>query len=529
VIVNFDAIHGEPAFTKVDIDSLVKVWLMFADDKGSQIDSIWWNWGEGHQAPYPSKILPLYDHPGYRKWVDQGIDIMRVFLDETKKRKLEVFYTYRINGSDQDLGPARKIPMKEAHPDWLIHVPWHSEGFWNFAVQGVRDYKLSILREAAENYDFDGIELDFARLPVLFPLGQQWENRDRLTEFLQAVRSMTLQVEEKRGRPFLLAARIAENLEGCHLDGIDVETWADEQLVDILVLGCRSYDVEVGDFRRITAGTPIKLYPCGLDAYHDSDGYHWPPIEVLRGVSANWWQQGVDGIYTFNWNYAPHEEARRLGLAGAPHFAELGPIQRQLYQEIGSSKTLLHKNKIFVVQRRGGGFRPRTPEFVPSPENWTTPRTMYANTNMFGPLPARMANDGKADTLLTIYVGDDVAGDAARIERISLRILLSDPGAEALPQDKRIGRATIRIRYWREKDFLYNFPPAQGIENRIEVRLNNALLGHPSIEHGWLLFTPRPQQFALGKNLLSLRLTERLPAAPEEILIEKVELHLNYS
>ena len=38
----------------------------------SQIDSIWWNWGEGNQAPYPSEHLPLYDHPLYQKWADEG-------------------------------------------------------------------------------------------------------------------------------------------------------------------------------------------------------------------------------------------------------------------------------------------------------------------------------------------------------------------------------------------------------------------------------------------------------------------------
>ena len=54
VVVNFDVIHGDPAFTTIDPGDLVKMSFTFADDKGSHIDSIWWNWGEGHQAPYPS-------------------------------------------------------------------------------------------------------------------------------------------------------------------------------------------------------------------------------------------------------------------------------------------------------------------------------------------------------------------------------------------------------------------------------------------------------------------------------------------
>ena len=76
----------------------------------------------------------------------------------------------------------------------------------------MRDYKVRILREVAENYDYDGIEVDFARVPINFPPGHQWENGEHMTEFMRAVRSMTLEVEEKRGRPYLLAARIPENI-----------------------------------------------------------------------------------------------------------------------------------------------------------------------------------------------------------------------------------------------------------------------------------------------------------------------------
>ena len=124
VVVNFDAIHGDPNFTNIAPKDLVQLSLTFADDPESHIDSIWWNWGEGHQAPYPSKILPLYDHPGYRKWVADGVDIVKIFVEATRARGLEVFYSFRVNGSDNDLGPRRPIPMKLKHPEWLLAAPW---------------------------------------------------------------------------------------------------------------------------------------------------------------------------------------------------------------------------------------------------------------------------------------------------------------------------------------------------------------------------------------------------------------------
>jgi uncharacterized lipoprotein YddW (UPF0748 family) len=56
-------------------------------------------------------------------------------------------------------------PVKAAHPEWLIRS-WWWQGFWNYAVKEVRDYRLSIVREVAEQYDFDGVHLDFLRHPA---------------------------------------------------------------------------------------------------------------------------------------------------------------------------------------------------------------------------------------------------------------------------------------------------------------------------------------------------------------------------
>ena len=56
-------------------------------------------------------------------------------------------------------------PLKAADPDWLIHL-WHP--FWNFAQPGVRKLKLAGLQKVAQMYDFDGIQIDFARVAALF-------------------------------------------------------------------------------------------------------------------------------------------------------------------------------------------------------------------------------------------------------------------------------------------------------------------------------------------------------------------------
>ena len=143
IVVNFDGIDGEgKTLPYRPIPELVKQRFSFTDDPNIHIDSIWWNWGERNEGPYPSEILPVYDHAGYRKWVEDGIDIVKIFQDETRARGVEVFYSHRMNGSDADLRSISSIPMKLQHPDWTFRMPWCApeyNGYWNYAIDSVRE------------------------------------------------------------------------------------------------------------------------------------------------------------------------------------------------------------------------------------------------------------------------------------------------------------------------------------------------------------------------------------------------------
>lgn len=484
---------------EMDFATWLKYRFDYIDEPGTQIDSIWWDVGRLGQVLYPSKFLDRLEHPGLQKWRDQGIDMIGRLVDETRRRSLEVFLHYRVSEVDTK----SPDPLKAAHPDWVLKTNWWKHGLWDFSVPAVRDCTVQVLREMATMYDFDGIQVDFARHVPCLPPGRQWELRDHVTELMRAVRRMLLEIERERGQPYLLAAKVPQTIDGCRIDGLDVETWAHENLIDIFTLGSRSIDVDVAAFRRITADRNIKLQPC-FDDHHASDGYRFAPIEVLRGVFANWWQQGADSVATFNWTNASPEMCQSLGISP-------GPLchHRQAYQEVGSSKTLELKDKTFVVERRGG---------YPWAEG-------FFNRNDSAPLPLPLVQ-GNPPAMLGIRISDDLVQNASFLETVFLRVILFDASddetVEASLNGDSLPLVTRDLR-WKDPQIFSPRPqPASGGTGDYKVDPQQHLLQ--------LDFVIDPRQCRVGENSVGIRLASSVNASrSSRAVVEKLEVHLQYT
>ncbi len=485
----------------------------------------------GNKACYPSKFIPHY--PGMKGWLDGGGDFLPQIISGSRANGLEVFLSFRVNaGRDPNF---EQVAFQSEHEDWLVNFNEDREGApklyferldgelkqlkWDYANAELRAYQVAALQELVDNYAVDGLQLDFARGAPFLHVGHQWVLREHLTRFMRAVRAMMRQRERERGWPLLLAVRVAESIEGCHFDGIDIETWVREDLVDLVVLGCRSLEVDIPAFKQLVASTPVKIYPCH-DNHHATDGYKCTPLRVLRGVASSWWQQGADGIGVFNFTCSDGRAEEKAGLRPRP----ISPVHRQDWEtnrtflaQAGSAKRLEGQPKTFAVQRRAGG----APWEFGFPEDGLRQDHSFQNANLLAPLPARLGQHGQGATIFKLYVGENstsLAGARAR-----LRLLIADESAPGGGGAEHVESGLIRRHPYVLGEGLWSRPVQRSTAASLEVRINSGRLAFSGVEAGWLVYVVQPLQLASGTNLLELRLA----AGSEGIRIEKIELDLD--
>ena len=489
-----------------DMEMVMRYVFNFAELPGSQLDAICIDVSNEGVAHYRSRILRPVEHPGLMKWREQGLDYFDALIKHGRRRGKEIWWGLRMNEIERgDLAgyePSQyaefkeRNPVKAAHPEWLIRS-WWWQGFWNYAVKEVRDYRLSVIREVVEQYDFDGVHLDFLRHTPHLPPGKQWENREHLTGFMRDVRAMLQEHAAIRGRPILLAARVPDSVAGCHTDGLDIGIWAAQGLVDVLILGTRTMNVDVGAFRKATAGAPVKLIP-SFDCFHATDGYHGDQsIDLLCGVFGNYLHQGADGVGIFNNPAGSAEHAGKLGLAQQANY------DPAILTMIGSLDTISGKPRYYAVERRGGYAH----------------NEGHGSLNAGARLPLALRFDGSASTV-TLPVWEPVkSGAKARLRLVLFDHVESD---EVTVQLNGVAlKRDLVDRQWKDARIFSPRPQPETVTPGAVVK-NLAAQKLTRVE-----FLVSVAVLRRGPNTLAISVDRKGPFPPSRpVKVEKVELHL---
>lgn len=110
-------------------------------------------------------FLPLWDR--YKN----GYDVIEAFIRIGKQHgmKIHAWFEDFFFGCENS-----GCPMAELHPEWmarrrdggLLHDAYDSFYFLNPALEEVRALLLKMCKDLLDNYDFDGLQLDYIRYPV---------------------------------------------------------------------------------------------------------------------------------------------------------------------------------------------------------------------------------------------------------------------------------------------------------------------------------------------------------------------------
>ena len=479
----------------------------YAPLENTQVKALFWSirdhasFGESEPASLLSQSAAAYTSiENVRLMKERGEDSNAALIQRGHELGLQVYASMRMNdnhfggaqvGDLDGMGDASRVRLRREHPEWLLGDRT-SEWFalsWDMSVPEIRQRRLAHIEEICRPYDWDGVELDWQRHGFHFPDDYGYRLRYTLTDLQRAVRRMTDELSERRGKPFYLAARVSGTLEMCRRIGYDIPVWVEEGLVDILIpAGGAATDpsIDVASFRDLCKGTDVVVYP-GFDG--GLPGPHVGPEDAFtkdlmrtRAIANHYHKAGSDGIYVFNWH--ANRDSRR-----------------ELLTEIGTADTLRGKDKVYAATHR----------FIQKEGEW---RGAYRNDRIWGevPVPLKRTLTGDGPTI-TLDIADDLTADTP--ERVELRLLLQDwvkgdvvrvfwDGAEI---------DTLETRYHIVTDPHAN-PLAAAISD-----VGSAV---------WLYSEMAPGQVGRGLHQIKAVLSERVPRLESDIVLTDAELVISY-
>ena len=467
----------------------------------TQVDTICYNTNDGNMVRgHTSQVAEMYgnfvtpDSPIlFRDWKHNldalaagGTDPLQLVIGFARRNDLELFWTVRMNDMHDTMNPQMLTRFKRDHPQYLLgrrqeagsYTPDDLRFWWSsldFEQPQSRDYLFAIIQDVVSRYDIDGIELDYFRHPTYFRphlegRAAEQKHLDLLTAFQRRIVDMVRAVSQRRGKVILVAARVPLTVKLCRYVGIDIETWLDDRLLDVMFTGggYEPLTMPVAQLVDLGHAHEVPVYPCISDS--GFEGEHRTP-SAWRAAAANAWDAGADGIYTFNLFPSDRVRPREDGFAMTHD-----PPWRNVLCQIGDPVALRHMDKLYGLDK-----------------------TLS---------PPCLANASPAENRLPLT--------------ISNQLHVCFPVSDDLPSvQQRLKELTLTLR-------------VAGLDSpdALAVQLNGQappLLGQPrpapSDGHWRLQYQPPAKIIVKGDNQLKLTVQ---PPAPGPVALEDVSLHVGY-
>ena len=277
----------------------------------------------------------------YLDLLDAGVDWLAEVAKACRRRGMAPWLSMRMNDMHQAHVPdARQHCPLFADPEYRLsgRMPQSRDGDdprlsgLNYEKQEVREYMFSLIREVVEEYDYEGIELDWLRRPLCCEPNPSQETLHMMAAWFAEIREVTRAQGKQTGKPYYLGMRSLPCLGQMRSIGIDVPALAREGIIDFVTasnIHQGTWDIPFDRLRR-DLGPEVALYgvvntePNWVLGFHPQSGtgairrMHTTPA-VVRGNAAGQLALGADGLETFN--FFLEFDTTRPGDATRHHYA----------------------------------------------------------------------------------------------------------------------------------------------------------------------------------------------------------------
>lgn len=315
---------------------------------------------------FPSKTLAAYGiQPQKKEFV--GWDPLAAWVEEAHKRNMKVHVWFQTFYAGNENIAANPTHVLSVHPEWanvqyanyaagkpMYSISEHNGYFLDPANPEVRKYVTALLTEIANNYDVDGLNIDYIRYPAsllpsfpnylsstwgyslyarnefeqlygvdpvnLSPSNPEWQKwveyrQSKVTELVSSLRSITA------GKNIKLTAVIFPNAkEGPIVKNQNWMVWGQNKYVDSftpLILG--SDELSAGTYVQLIKSQTYSQTPVYAGLFQPFTG--GSPVDMLKQINAAR-SAGAEGIILFDYAHLSPEFQQALR-AGA--FAQAVP------------------------------------------------------------------------------------------------------------------------------------------------------------------------------------------------------------
>ena len=246
---------------------------------------------------------------------DYGTSVQKVWVKTLREIGINPWVSIRMNDI-HEAGEAESILhseffRKNREKNRVSHR--EPAGYYDYALDymfdEVRAHYLTVVEEALETFDAEGIELDFMREIYSIGIGREYEGIEVINAFMRDVYALVKQAEKRWGHAVKVAVRLPDTPEKALRLGFDFFDWVEAGIVDCIVVTPRwaSSDnhMPIDLWKKILKGKNITLaagQEILIRAYNRS-GFvpQNNTYETAIATACAHHFQGADAIYLFNY------------------------------------------------------------------------------------------------------------------------------------------------------------------------------------------------------------------------------------